>query len=42
VVEGEFDLPFCQSNCLVLTNKAEAVLGITGLSRRRFTCQLEG
>jgi hypothetical protein len=42
VVDGEFDLSFCQSNCLVPTNRAEAVLGITGLSRRRFTCQLEG
>jgi pimeloyl-ACP methyl ester carboxylesterase len=27
VVDGEFDLPFCQSNCLVPSNKAEAVLG---------------
>jgi len=25
VVDGEFDLPFCQSDCLVPTNKAEAV-----------------
>ena len=27
VVDGENDLPFCQSNCLVPSNKAEAVRG---------------
>lgn len=27
VVDGEFDLPFCESNCLVPTNKAAAVKG---------------
>ena len=35
VVDGEFDLPFCQSSCLVPSNKADAVLGLCILMRGR-------